>query len=443
MSSSTSSIFSGSSRYSNDLKSALDRAVAIASLPISQLNKDKTALDDQSKALATIGEKFTSLQTAIDGLGEALSSSSYTATVSDTSALSVSLSTGALEGVYKVEVKDAGAYAASMSSTSWAGGSSPVTYELKVGSETYEITADNNQAATIAAAINAKAGSVVRATVVNVGGAASPDYRLSLQSTQLGDLTPHLMSGSTDLVSEQTQGRLATYQVNDSGIDVTSTTRSVSIANGVSVSLLAAKPAVEITVTRSSAAVSDALSAFATAYNNALGAVDEQRGQSDGALSGQPVVSDLSQTLRSLATYADSGSSLGGLEALGLELQKDGTLSFNQFTFVATDLTNSAGVVSFFGSSTTGGFLKAAYDAMSFVQDSSAGLLAVAESSIASQSAQIDDSIAIQQDRVDALTERLQNQMAAADALISSMEQQYTQITTLFESMRLASQQYQ
>jgi flagellar hook-associated protein 2 len=444
MSTSSSSIFSGSSRYSSDLQAVIDRSVAIASLSLNQLNKDKTALDDQSKALTSLSDTFDSLQTAIDQVGTALGGSSYTASASDDSVLTASVSTGALEGVYKVEVKDAGAYAASMTPSAWAGGTSPSSYTLKVGPEEFTISASSNQASAVAAAINAKAGSTVRATVVNVGGAVLPDYRISLQATKLGTATPQLLdSGGANLQTEQSKGQLATYVVNNSGVDVTSDSRSVSIATGVTVNLKAASDTpVEISVTRSSAAVSDALSAFATAYNNTLKAVDGQRGQSDGALNGQSLLLDLSQSLRGVVTYSDSQSSVGGLDSLGLELQKDGTLKFNQLVFFGADLSNSAGVLSFLGSASSGGFLKAASAAINGIQASSTGLLSIAQDSISRQTTEVADSITTQQTRVDELTERLQAQMAAADALISAMEQQYTQISSIFESMKTASDQY-
>jgi flagellar capping protein FliD len=187
--------------------------------------------------------------------------------------------------------------------------------------------------------------------------------------------------------------------------------------------------------------VSDALSALATAYNTALGAIDAQRGDSDGALNGQAVVSDLSRALRGIATYSDSGS-IDGLKSLGLELQNDGTLKFNQFEFLAADLTNSAGVAIFLGSSTKSGFLKSASAALKTIQATSTGILSIAETTLSQQQNKIEDTIAAQQARVDELTERLQRQMAAADALISSMEQQYNQISTMLDSMRVASEQY-
>ena len=55
-----------------------------------------------------------------------------------------------------------------------------------VGGNTYSFTPSDNSAATVASTINAQYGNLVQATAVNVGSAANPDYRISLQSATLG-----------------------------------------------------------------------------------------------------------------------------------------------------------------------------------------------------------------------------------------------------------------
>jgi hypothetical protein len=44
---------------------------------------------------------------------------------------------------------------------------------------------------------------------------------------------------------------------------------------------------------------------------------------------------------------------------------------------------------------------------------------------------------------VDALTERLNAQMAAADAAIATMEQQYSYLSSMFSAMDTANKSYQ
>ena len=91
-SSATSAIFNGNSRYSSDFAAVITRATAIASLPITQLTADKTELSNQATELTTIGDKFTAIQTAVDGISQAMGGSSFPE-VSDSNKLSVTSAT--------------------------------------------------------------------------------------------------------------------------------------------------------------------------------------------------------------------------------------------------------------------------------------------------------------------------------------------------------------
>ena len=442
--STSNAIFSGNSRYSSDFQAVIDRTVAIASLPINQLKAQKTALQDQTTAMTSLDGKFNAVQTALDKISAAVGGSSFDASVSDSAKLSVTLGDGAQEGNYSVEVVDAGAYASSLSTSAWvADAGAPHTYKIKISGVEHDVFAYDNSAASVATAINSQFGDQVRAVVVNVGSADTPDYRLSLQATRLGDLAPDLSNGSSYLQTQQTTGALAQYIVNGSGTTVSSNSRSVSIAQGVTVSLLATSTsAVNITVTRSTSALSSALDAFATAYNAALDEVDLQHGTTSGSLAGQSLVGGLSKILSDMATYDQASTGIAGMEGLGLELDKTGHLTFNSFKLLASDLTNSTGVTAFLGSATGGGFLKMASDSLKSVEATGTGLLPSAEADLKRQTTQIDSSIADAQERIDRMTVRLQEQMAAADALIASMEQRYNYLSGLFESQVAASKQY-
>ena len=103
---------------------------------------------------------------------------------------------------------------------------------------------------------------------------------------------------------------------------------------------------------------------------------------------------------------------------------------------------NSSGVDSFLGSVSGGGFLKSLTDTLSSVQKIGTGLLTNAQSAVQTQITEIDSTIADTQARVDNMRERLQQQMAAADALIASMEQRYSYLYGLFAAQSTADQQY-
>jgi flagellar capping protein FliD len=651
MATSSSGIFTGSSQFSADFQNVINRATAIASLPITQLNTDKTNLSSQADALTGLDGKFKGLQTAIQGIADSLTGSAFQATVSDPTKASVSVSTGAAEGDYAIDVVSAGVYATSMTTNNWSGGTDPTrTYQLSLGGVNYPLSPADNSAASVVSAINSSYGSKVHATLVNVGSSTTPDYRISLQAVKLGDLKPGLLIGSvsagnlqtqqttgsntlatsqtaqtwdanpalsyqlsiggatydittgdttaqgvadainsqfsdkvkatvvdvgngtpdyrisltavgpgnaqpdilvtdgvaapaslqtqqasgsdtrassqtasawiatagpalgyqlslggvnysltvadnsldsvvsalnsqygsmvtafkvdvgaggnhdyrisltavapgdlqpnivlgaSDVQTQQATGALADYIVNNSGQHATSDTRSVQIATGITVNLLAKDSGtpVDIVVTRPTSAVSSALSAFVTAYNDAVDQIDQQHGTSPGALTGQSVLGALSRVLSGLATYSDSSSRISGMSDLGIDLDKTGHLTFNQFALVGTDLSNSAGVDAFLGS-TSSGFLKLATDSLNGVEDSVTGILPTSSAAVQDQITHITQTIADQQARVDQMTQQMTDQISAADALIATMEQQYNYLSGMFQAMQTADAQY-
>ncbi|HJT86699.1 MAG TPA: flagellar filament capping protein FliD [Bryobacteraceae bacterium] len=442
-------IFTGSSNFSSALQSAITRAVSIASLPIQQLTAEQTDYKDQATALTGLDTAFAGLQTALSGVQQAMSGSSYQATVSDPTLVSATLSDGAMEGNYSIEVDDAGAYATSMSAASWnsapnASGQ-PSTYTLVIGTNQYKITPADNSATSVAAAINSQYGSQLQATVVNVGSNSSPDYRISLQSATLAPMTLDILAPTgASLQQPQQVGRPAEYIVNDSGNQVTSNSRTVDISDGVTLTLLASHPgkSVDVTVTRPTSALSDALSSFADAYNSARAALQDQQGQSGGALQGNPLVGQLANVLSSIATYISPGSSVSGLADLGLSLGVNGALTFNPATLMAADFGNSSGVAAFLGSSTSGGFLESAANALNSVESTPSGFLKLAESDVDAQVTSLGNQISQKQDQVNQLQTNLQSQMAAADTLIAGMEQQYSYLNSMFQAMQVSEQMY-
>jgi flagellar hook-associated protein 2 len=447
MGTTSSAMFTGSSQFSADFQNVIDRAVAIASLPISQLNHDLTALENQSSDLSGIDSKFAALQAAVTGIGEAMTSA-FETDISDPAVVSATVGAGAVEGNYSIQVEDVGAYTSSMTASAWGSQASAPgqTYQLFIGGRKYaDLMPEDNSAGSVAAAINAQAGDKVRAVVVNVGSSSAPDYRISLQGTALGDIPLDIRYDGASLQQEQVQGREAKYIVNGSGKTITSNTRAVTVSDGLTLNLLSSDPghAVNLTVMRSTSGLATGLSAFADAYNAVVDALDRETGQTDGALAGQAIVRELRQSLGDLATYSAAGSAQGGLATLGLDLDKTGKMTFNPFTLMAADIFGSGAVNAFLGSATGGGFLKSATDALNALQDPTTGLIKQQEAALTSQISSTNAQIAAQQDQVNQLQQRLQEQMAAADAAISAMEQQYSYLSSMFQAMRVADQQYQ
>ncbi|MGD0773760.1 MAG: flagellar filament capping protein FliD [Candidatus Solibacter sp.] len=365
---------------------------------------------------------------------------------------------GPIDGSMTLDLQEAGGPslqtqqlpAQSLSTASWdatadAAGSRS-TYNLVIGSSTYSFTPADNSAASVAAAINGLYGGQLHASVVDLETGGSPDYRIALQG-QAGTTYDIQKTTATSYQQEQTVGALASYEINSSGVVNTSSTRSITISTGITATLVGTSGGspVGITVTQSTDALNTALSGFADAYNAAVTELGTQRGQTSGqtvgALQGQSIVNQLSSVLSSISTYSSNGQ-VGGLEALGLDLGVNGQITYNPLTLMSTDFTSSAGVTSFLGSATGGGFLKNATDALTSLEDPTTGLLKTLETDTQSQITSLGTTIAAKQAQVDAMQTTLQDQMSAADALIASMEQQYTYLSGLFEAEDTADQMY-
>lgn len=434
--------FSGTSTFASQFQSEITREVAIASLPIAQLQSDQTALNSQASELGTLDSKFTALQTAVQAIDTAVSGSSFDATVSDPNSLNATVSDGATEGNYSVQIDQIGAYATSLSATTWATAAGAAqTYQLLVGNKSYNITPTDNSAASVAAAINSQEGNLVQATVVNVGSGSSPDNRIALQDQLLEAAPVDLQLNGTSLQTQQVQGAPAQYEVNGSGLTVTSNSRTAEIATGLTVGLLAQTTSpVNVTVTRSSTDLANALSGFATAYNAAVDEVDAQRGQNAGPLQGQQIVFNLSQALDSIGTYIGDGS-LGGLTSLGLTLGSDGHFTFDESQLLGEDLTSSPAVNSFLGSVASSGFLQSVNNTLNSLEDPTTGAVKTTEAEYEAESTQMQAQITSRQQQVAILQTNLTNQMTQADSLIASMQSQYSYINSVFQAEQTATQE--
>ena len=318
----------------------------------------------------------------------------------------------------------------------------PTQYTLTVGGTTQTFTVTDNSASGVAAAINSLAGDPVTATVVDVGTANDPDYRIQLtDNTGSGDSPQLTRSTPFNLQNQGPAGSLAQYEVANSGVTVSSDSRQVSIAAGTTLTLTGAG-STNVVVTQSASTLNTALSGFADAYNAAVAELAKQYGQEGGPLQGQSIVYSLSQALAQMSTYYSTATGSIGMSDLGFTLNDDGTLTYNPLTMMSTDLDNSAGVIAFLGSATGGGFLQAATNAINSIEAPSTGLLKEDEASTQSQITNIGNTISQKQAAVTQLQTNLTNQMAQADAAIASMQAQYNYMTSVFQAEQTADQMY-
>jgi flagellar hook-associated protein 2 len=442
--------FNGTSQYAADLQQAITQAVTIASIPLSELENNVSSLQSQSSEVSTLQSDFTALQTAVQSLSSTSGSNSLSGKVSDDTVATVSVdgSTAVAPGTYSLNVISAGSPTSTLSAVgltivtdpSTGSISSSNTFTLSVGGSTFQVSPATNTLNALAEAINS-AGLGVSATVVNIGPSSAPDYRLSLQSTTLGDENIQLNDGTQNLLTILAHGAAATYQVDGQpappSAPISSSTSTVTLAPGVTANLVGTGETT-VTVAPDSSGAANALSAFATAYNSALAELDNNHGTAGGALTGQSITFELEQALRNLTQFTGGSGSVQNLSNLGLTFSQSGQLSFDQATFDNAASTDPNDVASFLGTATSGGFLENATNVLTELTNTSTGLFAATNNSYQSQITSDNQQITDQEARITTMQNNLTAQMAQADTLIATLESQVNYYTNYFTDTRNA-----
>jgi len=438
MSSSSAPItFNGSSTYSSAFQQVITRAVNIASLPLQSLQTSVSNLTSQQSALSTVGAGFTALQNAIQALDSATGGTA-TAQVSDSSALTATASAGALPGTYTIQVDNPGSSTTTLSANNLTvvtdpasqdiSASSPLT--LTVNNVTTSIGNSGASLESLANSINA-AGAGVQATIVNVGPASSPDYRLAITSNNLGPVSIQLSAGSQDFLDTLATGTDAQYRLNGSlpGTDILTTSSQVALSPGLTVNLLAQSSSpVTVTVSQDFSGVQSAISNVVSAWNAAFDALAQNRGQNGGALTGDPVVLTLANVLQQFSEYTSSSGSVNSLADLGITVGASGDLTFD----AASISTDQSAISQFLGGIGSGGFLQTANNDLTAVTNATSGIVASDYNSLQATITTDNSQIADQQNLIATLQTNLERQLSQADAQIATLQAQDTYFQQLF-----------
>ncbi len=429
----------GSSTFANDLQSALNRAVSIASLPVQLLQADQNQVNSRASELGQLSSLFNNVQNSLQSLASGASNGALAVSVGNSSVAQASLTGSALPGTYTVNVLNAGSSASAISSAPQTPITDPSTQNisqatsltLSVGARTFTIQPAAKNLNALASAINSS-GAPVQALIVNLGSPSAADYRLVVQSTSLGNSAIQLNGGS-NLLSVLTAGTNASYTVDGQppgGISTSSST--VTIAPGLNVTL-GQTGATNVTVSASLNSVSNALSSFVSAYNSAVTELQKNHGQNGGALTGDSTVLSLGQALHQIANYTGSTGSITSLAQLGIEFTRQGTLTFDPNALGSLSQTQINDGLSFLGNPTSGGFLQYATDTLNGITDPTNGVIATETQALQNQSQADQQQINTAQARINQLQANLQAQMAKADALIATLQQQNTFLQGLFQ----------
>lgn len=426
--------FVGQSSFSQDFQQVLERSVQRQSLQLLQLQSQQTAVSDKSQALLSLDNIFYQLQSAATGIASAFGASSYAATVADPSIAQVLIAEGATTGTYSLEVLSTGSRTQTVSSAGLGTVTNPATqnisaessFTLTIDGVSKTITPGTNSLQGLVNTINADSSLSVSASIVNVGSSGSPDYRLSLQATKLGNVSIQLDDGTSPLLDTIATGTFASYKVNGLPGVITSDSENITLSPGVTVKLLKeSTPGVPTTITiqQSSTSVEDALKTFVTAYNSAVDELAKSHGPNAGPLAGDSILFTLRNTLRTITSYENGSGPIGNLPSLGLQLDSTGHMQFNTATFRSVTNGNLTVLQQFLGDLGSG-FVKAADTALQTIENPTTGFLKTQQNIFSQRIRDLGRAIDSETDKINEFQQNLLQQLSRADALIAQLESQ-------------------
>jgi flagellar hook-associated protein 2 len=432
-----------------DVSSLVSQLVAATAAPQQALISNQTeAVSTQISALGTLKSALSTFQSSLSSLDTPTAFQVQTANSSNQTAFTATAGAGAAAGTYNVTVT-ALAQAQQLLSKAFAGGGAATvgtgTLSLSLGNTSFDVTIDDsdNTLAGIAAAINSAAGNPgIAATVLqgsdgahlvlssSLSGAAN-----TIQATEtdggggLAALT--YGTGNAANYTQEAAPQDAAFSI--SGVNYTSPSNTVTDAlNGVTLNLLAPTTAgstATLSVSNDISTIETNISAFVTAYNTMVSAI-QPLGSYDagtntaGPMLGNPLLSGTTNQLQAaLYSVVNTGSSTyNSLASIGITTNPDGSLSVNDATLSNALSTNFSAVSQLF--SGTGG-VAAALNSQITADLGSTGDFASASNTLVQQ-----------ENALTTQTNQLNNQM---NALSASLTQQYSALNVLLSSLQTTS----
>lgn len=436
--------FVGVSSYSEDFQAILSRAQQIAALPLNSLQNDKSILLQRQTLTTTLSGVASSFTASLANLKAVGDSRGISGTSSDSAKVSIGSVTATTPATYRIS--EVTSLAAAASETSVAGyatsDATPVsstgTVRLTIGSEvrTITLTPETNNLNGLRNAIN-NLGVGVTASIFTTGTGSDPNY-LSLTATSPGATTLSLVDdpdgAAAALVTAANQGANTVFKLN--GVTVSKTTSTINdVVAGVTFTILDTTDTgetIDLNLRSNRTNLSTALNSLVSAYNTYVDFLDTQIGESAGLLTGSSLIQQSSAALRQLVNFNGAGS-VDSLSDLGLSLDRDGRLSFDQSAFDALSESAIAAGFEFVSGTQLGGQL----ETFESISDPVTG-------SIKLELDQNDRTENTLNSRIDILTERINEQQAAleirlqaADTLLATLESQKRTIDASLESLSL------
>ncbi len=426
-----------------DTNTMIDSLVALERRPLDQLGKEIDAASVTKSALASLQAKFLAFKTAADGLKTAGGVLVRKASSSDSTVLSAAAGEGAQRGTATITVSQLARASVAGSTV----GKTAATDTIAAGAGTFRFQVGSGDVQTVnidgtttlqdlANAINdLDAG--VTASAINAGTAASPDYRLQLQSEDTGESsTITIVQDDTQLAIQTSQTGL-NAQFSVSGFSTSFERESNTfndVLTGVTISLRSEGTST-VTVDDDADAIVKKVQAFVAAYNDIRTFIDQESvvdaGQgkdevAQGPLAGNSTVRQLAERLQSTFSSAISGadSKYVNLSSLGIATQKDGTVLFTEATLRTAISEDPDAVAAVFAGTDESNGVAADLATLVAEVTGSSGTFNAQTTSIDQRIRSLQDQIDQGTRNVEAYEESLRLQFANLETLIAQLQSQ-------------------
>jgi flagellar hook-associated protein 2 len=437
--------FTGVSTYSADFQKILERTVAIASQPITQLQAEQAKIFQQQTLATGLQSAIAGLSTAVKDLGTLGTSKALGGTSSNTSKVSIGTVTANSPASYTISEITSVARAGSATTAGFADGDTTAvsangTVRLTFnGTEhTIELTPAENNLSGLRNKINAL-GAGVTASILTTGTGANPFY-LSITSNTSGEkpiaLVDDPAGAATNLLANSDPGANAVFKVN--GVEVSKPSNLVNdVVSGVTFSILgttSSSETVSLTLATNRSTLSNRLESFVNAYNAVLDATDAQIGEAAGLLTGDLLVREAKDALRAVTGYEGTGA-IKSLAQLGIEFGNDGRAKFEAPVFGALSDAQVQDGFAFLGSASTGfGGLTSRLGQLS---DPVTGLIAIQTTKYQEADRRIASRVEDLTTRLMALQRTTAEKLQTVDAMLGSLESQATIVEASYKSLQL------
>jgi len=453
-----------------DTDSIITQLLELQKKPITKLQTQAAAYEVKLSAYSSLKGSLKDVKNAAKNLDTVSEITSFSATSSNTSMLTVSPDSTAKTGTYSIKVNSlAKAHkltSVAMSSTEAVGkgtihlkiGDNDAVDILVTGTSTIENIAQSiNQADTgiYASVINDGTNSYLTLTGENTGAdnvinltvtedGTAPEDAANLDATGLSRLV--FVSGGTERMSETQEAGDADISV-DGVENIKRSSNSISdVISGLTLKLKDADSSKTLTVEveRSDELFTTRLNAFLDAYNglmdslNSLQSYDKET-QETGTLFGDSTTRRIQSDIQNLFSNSVSGvpTALNTLTELGVSTNEDGELELDSTVFSEKLKDNYDDVVKFFTKIDTGaqGFAVRMASSIETILSSN-GLLTTRTDGVQSSIDEIDEQVERLNTRLTLSETRMRTQFAALEVLLGQYQNTSNSLTSNLEALQ-------